>query len=218
MKPILQLTQNQTVSSLTPARIKELKARFDRRHYLRLPNFLNAKLLNYALKEIKKARFFKVKFKNNVGEELSMKANIPDSMFLFLLNDPVILKNLELITGCRPLRGYIGRLYRFVPNQGHFDHWHQDLMNRRKLALSINLSPKSYRGGNLQMRLKKSKKIFARVKNTRPGDALLFRLDKTLEHHVTQVTGRNPKTAYAGWFSSYPDDFVQFRKERKLSR
>lgn len=217
MKPVLQLTRHQTVSFLTPARAKKLKAQFARRHYLRLPGFLDAKLLNYALKELKKARFFKVKFKNNVGEELSMKANIPDSMFLFLLNDPALLKNLELMTGCRPLRGYIGRLYRFIPDQGHFDNWHQDLMARRKLALSINLSPRPYRGGNLQMRYKKSKKIFARVQNTRPGDALLFRIGKTLEHHVTEVTGKTSKTAYAGWFSSYPDDFIKFKKQRKLS-
>ena len=43
------------------------------------------------------------------------------------------------------------------------------------------------------------------------GDAIVFRIDPSLRHQVTEVTGRFAKTAYAGWFRTSPDYPTLFR-------
>lgn len=212
MKPLIQLTQTRAVSFLTPGTVKNLRSRFDGEHVLKFPGFLEPSLLKYSMKQLKRASFFDMEFKN-IGSELNMKANVLDSMFLFFLNDPDLLRLLEDITGMGPLKSYTGRLYRFEPGKGHHDSWHQDTMDRRKLALSINLSEGAYKGGILQLREKKSKKMLAEMSNTGPGDALLFRLGTHLEHQLTPLEGRTAKTAYAGWFGGLRNQFWEYKKK-----
>jgi predicted 2-oxoglutarate/Fe(II)-dependent dioxygenase YbiX len=72
--------------------------------------------------------------------------------------------------------------------------------------MSVNLGPGSYDGGLLEFRDRASETILDRVSNTGPGDALLFRIDASLQHRATPVTA-GFKTAFAGWYygdQSYP--------------
>jgi hypothetical protein len=68
--------------------------------------------------------------------------------------------------------------------------------------MSVNLSLRGYEGGIFQLREWSSKRILAEIANTGWGDATLFRISAELEHQVTEVTGEQPKTAFAGWFKS----------------
>lgn len=47
--------------------------------------------------------------------------------------------------------------------------------------------------------------ILTELENTGFGDAILFRVDKNLEHRVSELQGSAAKTALAGWFESEPD-------------
>ena len=37
------------------------------------------------------------------------------------------------------------------------------------------------------------------------GDALMFRIAPQYEHRIADVTGQEPRTAFAGWFCSEPE-------------
>jgi hypothetical protein len=82
---------------------------------------------------------------------------------------------------------------------------------RRLITMSVNLSPKPYAGGILQLREERSEEILAEIANTGLGDALFFRISPELKHRVSPVEGVLPKTAYAGWFQAEPDFRAMFR-------
>jgi predicted 2-oxoglutarate/Fe(II)-dependent dioxygenase YbiX len=63
----------------------------------------------------------------------------------------------------------------------------------------VNLATSNYDGGMLEIRDRKTRRSIAQIPNTGTGDAVLFKLDPSLEHRVTRVTG-GVKTAFAGWF------------------
>ena len=77
--------------------------------------------------------------------------------------------------------------------------------------MSVNLSPKPYAGGILQLREARSEEILAEIANTGLGDALFFRISPELKHRVSPVEGIVPKTAYAGWFQAELDFRAMFR-------
>jgi hypothetical protein len=103
-----------------------------------------------------------------------------------------------------------------VSGSGHYD-WHDDVSEDRMVALSINLSKEIYSGGILQIREWESQRIIQEAANVGFGDGILFRLADSLEHRVTDVEGRVPKTAFAGWFRSQPD-FLSMVKSRPPAR
>ena len=94
------------------------------------------------------------------------------------------------------------------PDAGHYDAWHTDNADGRLAVLSINLSPRGYQGGLLQMRERGSEQVITEIANTGIGDALLFRISENLLHRVTGVEGAEPKTAFAGWFSATAPSFA----------
>ncbi|MEO6060810.1 MAG: 2OG-Fe(II) oxygenase, partial [Thermoflexales bacterium] len=100
-----------------------------------------------------------------------------------------------------------GRVYRMAPGEGHFDSWHGDVGQGRQIALSINLGSADYEGGLLQLARSDSDSsdLLAEIANTGAGDALVFRIAPWLRHRVTDIAGTVAKTAYAGWFRTYPD-------------
>ena len=96
-----------------------------------------------------------------------------------------------------------------LPSSAHYDSWHDDINadEGRILGMSVNLSPVRFAGGAFELRGRESKNMVYRHENTGPGDALIFRLSPRLQHRVTDVVGDVPKTAFAGWFRSEPDDY-----------
>ena len=56
----------------------------------------------------------------------------------------------------------------------------------------------------MQIRERASGKVVSEIANTGFGDAIIFRLDKGLQHRLTDMQGAVPKTAFAGWFEPGP--------------
>lgn len=206
------MSKSRLIAKLTDAQRKKSRHFFKKHSYLRLPDFFDPEHKNYVRKKLRKAKFFVVD-PPRVGRELQMEENPMDHALLFAHNDPELFDLLDQITGCGPLRSYTGRPYRFIPAGKQYDDWHPDTMDRRVLAMSINLSEKPYEGGILMIRDKKTGKIISKVKNTGFGDAIIFKIGKNLEHCLTPVTGKVPKTAYAGWFSRLSNGFLDIQRK-----
>lgn len=122
----------------------------------------------------------------------------------FMLNEDAVLRAIERLTGCGPLRGFRGRVYRLDPNAGHFHGWHRDFDRNRLLGVSINLTEGAYDGGLLQLRRMRTREVIYGAANRGAGDMLVFRIDASLQHRVTPVSGDVPKVSFAGWFLSKP--------------
>jgi hypothetical protein len=127
------------------------------------------------------------------------------------------LEFIEALTGCGHLGSFLGKVYRIEPGQNHYDSWHDDVTDDRKIALSINLTEKPYSGGILEIRESGSKRVLNSVTNTGFGDAIIFPISDELEHRRTTVFGGVPKTAFAGWFKSKPDFSESLRQTRKAT-
>jgi Rps23 Pro-64 3,4-dihydroxylase Tpa1-like proline 4-hydroxylase len=84
--------------------------------------------------------------------------------------------------------------------------------------MSLNLSPEPFEGGALQIRETDSKKILFEIANTGLGNAVVFRVDPRLEHRVSPVAGKVPRTAFAGWFFAGECDFHTIVREEAATR
>ena len=131
--------------------------------------------------------------------------NVSDGALLLLLNNSQLFKIIEQIIGGGHIGCFRGRIYRFVPGAKNPLEWHTDLNGTRLVALTINLSTELYQGGVLRIRERNTKRLVCELTNSGFGDAILFRIDKRLEHSVSDVEGTVVKTALAGWFESEPD-------------
>ena len=212
---MIQLTRTGTVFSGSPGDLEQLRLRFDRQHWIRLPQLLEPGLLQLILYRIERADFSPL-VHSGIGTELCMRDQINHGLLNFLANDPKLYAIVQQITGCSHIGSFHGRVYRMIPGGGHCDSWHDDMVDHRLVSLSLNLSSEVYAGGVLQMRDRKLGQIVVGVANTGSGDAILFRLSQHLEHRVTEVVGAVPKTAFAGWFQSQPDFHASLREKGSL--
>jgi hypothetical protein len=55
------------------------------------------------------------------------------------------------------------------------------------------------------LRERDSRRIVCEVGSGSPGDAHVFRISPQMQHRVTRVEGKVPRTTAAGWFLSAPD-------------
>ena len=185
--------------------MEELRATFSRDNHVRLPSLFDAPSLELVRDELTRATFYDRVHKDlGPNLELCMHDNRGSALLFMLLNNDRVFRVIEAITGCAPIRNFTGRMYRMVPGQGHADDWHDDVVDERLVALSINFSEGLYIGGSLQIRDRRSERAVRSVPNLGHGDAVLFRLADHLEHRVSDIEGTAPKTAYAGWFRSNP--------------
>ena len=198
--------------------LKQMQESFDRNHFIRIRQFLHPELLKKLKEELGRSRFYK-KVHKGIGTELCMFDGSAVRLLSFLLQDPVLFRYVEAMTGCKTIGCLTGRIYRMNASE-HSDDWHNDLTQNRMVAMSLNLSPKPYQGGHLLMRSVKKGSKAREVRNTGFGDIILFRIRKDLQHCVQNITGSVPKTAFAGWFRSKPDyrrPFKQRRRELKMA-
>lgn len=179
------------------------RAHFDRHHWLKLPNLLARSTLTYVQRELARAAFTEVRHTHvsPPSIDVCMEPNALSAMLELLCNDPVVLRAVEALTGCTPLVRFDGFVYRLAPGTGHHHNWHNDVLQGRRVAMSINLEAPPYEGGNLLIRSRQTECVLAEIENRGPGDAVLFRIDPALQHRATAVT-RGTKTAFAGWFRS----------------
>ena len=116
------------------------------------------------------------------------------------LNRPELLRWLEDVTGCGPLKTIEGRVVQTLLRPGDELLWHDDLLATagRRVAIVINLSTRKYGGGDFQLRWKGGE-IVVEHHHSRLGSALLFRVESRLEHRVLPLTFGGPRRVFAGW-------------------
>lgn len=181
-----------------PAAVARLRGEFDRQDWVRLPRLLEPALLDSVLDGLDRASW--AAFSHGFATELQLADGPVWQMLTFLFNSAGLLQTAHAITGCGPFTWFDGRVYRMAAEQGHYDDWHDDLGAGRRVAVSLNLSRRPYRGGHLALRHKGTGRVDV-VTNTGPGDAVMFRLSPDLVHRVAPVEGGEPRTAFAGWFN-----------------
>ena len=200
---MIQLARDRT--RWDPAAAASARAHFDTHHWIKIRGLLAGPLLAEVQHAIRNASFTEVIHRGVTPPSIDvcMEPNSTSALLELLCNDTTAFSAVEAITGCRPLTRFSGFVYRLSPGTGHHHNWHNDMIQNRRVAMSVNLEPSPYEGGVLQIRRRESEEILAEVENVGAGDAILFRIDAALQHRATEVTS-GVKTAFAGWFRSGP--------------
>lgn len=211
---MIHMTRQGLAFTGTDADVESLRRTFGRHHHLLLKDFLDPEVISLILPLLERAKYCPAEYEG-VGSELLMDRNLAVDALSFLTNDARLFSIVQTITGCGSIGSFQGRIYKFVPDPQHVFDWHNDLREHtRMIALSINLSAGTYRGGLLQIREVSSGKIVAEVANTGFGNAVLFRVSRDLEHRVTGLEGDAARTSFAGWFKSEPGLYSDFARLR----
>lgn len=201
---ILRLTRSGAHRVATHDRIMALRDEFRHKHVVALPGLIEPPLLD-AIVEKFDAGVFETKAHGDAALELCLAPDESVGLLHFLVNEPAMYELIEYIGDTTPIRSFFGRVYRHLPEGGHYQHWHGDVEPARHFGMSINLGREPYAGGVFQIRSRDSGRAAAEIHNIGFGDAIVFRLRDDLEHRVTALESRVPKTAFAGWFRSSPD-------------
>ncbi|MFY9557730.1 MAG: 2OG-Fe(II) oxygenase [Blastocatellia bacterium] len=203
---MLQITRSGPVFSGTEADLDRLRLQFHEQNFIRLLHFLAPELLTIVHARLERAQF-RERIHEGIGsnKELCMEDSLTNSLLHLLLNSQSLFQLVQAITGCVQIGSFEGRVYRNVPDQAHYDAWHDDMVEHRLIGVSINLSTAEYSGGILQIRERQTKRMIQEVTNVGLGDAIVFRLDSSLQHRISKVDGAVSKTAFAGWFKSEPE-------------
>jgi hypothetical protein len=200
-KMLASLTRLGISSDATSPQLRSAREHFEQHSYARLPGFIEPGLLKVIQRNLASTVFYEREYP--VGRDLSLSKSPLASVFHVLMNDPKLFGLIQRVSGCGPIGCFVGRFYQMVARAGLAFTWHGDLVHDRQVAISINLSDAAYQGGTLQIR-DLSGGICEMVPNLNFGDAIIFRVAEHLEHRVTPVIGKCPKTAFAGWFCSRP--------------
>ena len=200
---LARLTRLGFACDAAPLELRSAREHFEQHDYLRLPGFIEPVLLR-VIQRYLRGTGFQAREYAEIGHDLTLLKNPLWRVLHFLMNDPQLFRLIRRVTGCPPIGCFTGRIYRMVARPGAELTWHDDGDDDLRLvAISINLSEARYRGGALQIR-EKSRYAFEVVPNLGFGDAIIFRVAEHLEHRVTPVEGKIPKTALTGWFRSRP--------------
>jgi coenzyme PQQ synthesis protein D (PqqD)/2-oxoglutarate-Fe(II)-dependent oxygenase superfamily protein len=200
---LVRLTRLGFACDAAPLELRSAREHFEQHDYLRLPGFIEPGLLRVIQRYLRRAGF-RAREYAEIGHDLTLLNNPLWRVLHFLMNDPQLFRLMRRVTGCPPIGCFTGRIYRMVARRGVELNWHDDKVDDVKLvAVSVNLSDAKYRGGTLQIR-EKSCDVSEEVPNLGLGDAIIFRVAEHLEHRVTPVEGKIPKTALSGWFRSRP--------------
>ena len=177
------------------------RAAFREQRWIRLPRLLDETLLD-CLDALLARSGFTETFHPSVtarSQDLRVIGTAASELLVLLCNDPVVLHAVEDVTRLAGLTRFNGSVYRMLAGAPHEQEWHDDLVDHRLVTLTVNVGSSEYAGGVLEIRDRDTQRRVAEIANTRRGDAVLFALDRSLEHRVTLVTG-GVKTAFAGWF------------------
>ncbi len=186
--------------------VETVRDEFQATHSARLPGLLSATLINVVLEGMRRGTWI-----GHEHEGLAREVILDDVRTLdvlhFVANTPEFLTLVRELTACDAITRFEGRVYRMIPGTDHHDSWHDDAGEHRLVGMSLNLGSRPYEGGAFQLREKSEPTIVRELPNTRPGDAILFRISPDLTHRVTPVAGTEPKTAFAGWFLAGGADY-----------
>lgn len=193
---ILQLTRAGVKATRSAA--SRIVSQFERDNCLVLPRFLEPALLKtiqqgFKLLDLREKAY-------TIGSDASIRKGPLMGAVTLLLNQPELIDQVRRLTGCASITGFVGRIYQLRPGDGHDFDWHNDVMHHRVIAVTVNLSTGIFKGGELEIREAKTRRVIRKIANVGPGDAVMFRVDPRFEHRVMPITGDVPKTALAGWF------------------
>ena len=205
MALVAQLTRTGTLrgDAETFARTRDA---FARRHLVRIPSFIASDLLGELARLVERGEFRR-RVHSQADGATDVVLGDPDARWLlmFLMNDPQLFSVVRDLTGCDEIGFFNPSIYKMEPGEGHHDRWHDDVGGgNRLIGISVNLGQQPFEGGVLQIRARGARAIIHSEQNTGFGDAMLFRIDASLEHFVTEVTGSVPRIALAGWFQRTP--------------
>ena len=200
---MLQLTKEEPLWLGSPQDLANLRATFNQQFWIRLPQLLEPGLLRQILEDLAQSDFSPF-IHPGIAKELVANRGFSFAILTFLFNDERLFRLIEQITGVETIQCFTGRIYRMSSGTDHYDNWHDDVSGYRLIALSLNLATQAHQGGVLQIRERGSKEVLQEVVNTTIGDAIIFKIDRGLQHRVTTVEGAASRTAFAGWFRSRP--------------
>jgi uncharacterized protein (DUF2164 family) len=209
---MIQITRSGTIVSGSAKELERLRSKFEQEHCIRLSTLLEPGLLQFVQRQLGDAKFNQ-RIHKDIAAELCMTGNMILSLLYLLTNDLELFHVVQQITGCGRIGCFTGRVYRIRSDCGHYDLWHDDLIDDRIVGMSINLSTEIYSGGLFQIRDRDSQQILQEVANVGFGDGIIFKLAGSLQHRISDVQGTVPKTAFAGWFRSQPEFLSSLRNE-----
>lgn len=191
-----------TVTPTPEADVIRLREQFARDNAFRIGALLGPRLLDDLRGRVRQATFAE-RDDADIARESCMDAPAVLAQLTFLVNDPRFVDLVRAVSRLGDIGMFAGRVYRFAAGARHFDSWHDDVKEPRRIAMSLNLSDGPVEGGELKLRPKRTTggTMYA---TGQPGDALLFRVHSTLEHQVQPVRSATPRTALAGWFDAGP--------------
>ena len=184
--------------------IDALRLELTLRHAVVLRSFLDADEREWIRRQLDEASFHPHTIEATGKTELLMKPNPISALLLFKLCDPEMLDLVEAATECGPVGDFRGRTYRMVPGAGHDSPWHDDAVQGRLAALTINLSPQPFDGGRLQIKDTADDELLTEIGELDFGDAVLIQICRAYQHRSGPLLGTAPKTSYAGFF--YPGE------------
>lgn len=212
----LQVTRRGLDFSGQAADLERLRQEFDRHHYIRLPQLFEPELLERIQYGLERAEFYPRSDGAVDSSELTMRANTTLGLLLMVMNDDRLLELFQQMTGTPPLSCFHGRVFHMY--RGHYDTWHNDLLNTRTVAVSMNLSPRPYQGGIVEIRDARSRQILSQFQNTGYGDGVVFRIAPHLEHHLTPLEGELPRITFGGWYHQQPNRKTYLKKRLSKTR
>lgn len=115
-----------------------LRAQFRQAHCVRLPGLIDHPLLESIVARIEQGAFMS-KVHGTAASELCLDTDESVGLLHFLVNDAAVYGLVEHIGECAPIRSFSGRVYRHLPEGGHYQHWHGDIAQGRRIGMSINL-------------------------------------------------------------------------------
>src|SRR5438128_825336 len=138
---MIRITRTDTLFASGEEDLDQLRSEFDRNHYVRLPQLVEAGLLENIRQQIDRGEFYeRVHPAIGPNKELCLRAGTASGLLYFLFNGQRLFEMIQRITGCNRIGSFFGRVYRFAPGGGHHDDWHGDVDEQRMVALSLNLS------------------------------------------------------------------------------
>lgn len=177
---------------------EEVVDSFSKHHAFHCASSLDPALIKLLSKICEQAQFVPDTLK--VGLRELETPNLAGNTLTLALNRTNFLRWLEVVTRCDTLDSVSGYVTQMSPENGHLT-WHSDLNDlRRRLAITINLSPQPYEGGEFELRNKATGEVL-RHKHEELGSVLVFAIEAGIEHRVLPVIS-GQRLVYAGWFHS----------------
>ena len=184
---------------------QRLRREYDGQHYIRVPSFFAADLLQWTRDRLSTAPFTWQIHADLDPPARNLRLGDPALQLTLrtLFNDARLFGAVERVTGCNRVGCCLTNAYYLDASPDARDAWHGDIDGNRLVAISVNVGG-PYEGGTLQIRERESRRIVSKVDNNGDGSAVIFRLRDDLEHCVAPVTvGR--RLAIAGWFQRTPN-------------